>query len=318
MTRPSGTPRKPPDRLDDFDSPWKTLLERWFPAFMAWFFPPIAAEIDWALGYVFLDKELQKISHRAQEKRRHADKLVKVWRRTGEEMWVLVHIEIQAGYETDFGERMFVYYYRLFDRYRLPLASLVVLADDRLQWRPDHYERQLWGCDLKLKFPVVKLLDYQGRLAELEADPNPFALATAAHLLAQTTRKDPQGRLAGKLALTRRLYQRGWTKPEVLDLYEFIDWLLALPEALEDAFLDEIHELEESTNMRYISSAERIGMRRGTQLGIQQVLRWQLSQRFGSPPPWVETKLQEGTPPEFELWAKRLLNADTVEAVFRE
>lgn len=318
MTRPSGTPRKPPDRLDDFDSPWKTLLERWFPAFMAWFFPPIAAEIDWALGYVFLDKELQKISHRAQEKRRHADKLVKVWRRTGEEMWVLVHIEIQAGYETDFGERMFVYYYRLFDRYRLPLASLVVLADDRLQWRPDHYERQLWGCDLKLKFPVVKLLDYQGRLAELEADPNPFALATAAHLLAQTTRKDPQGRLASKLALTRRLYQRGWTKPEVLDLYEFIDWLLALPEALEDAFLDEIHELEESTNMRYISSAERIGMRRGTQLGIQQVLRWQLSQRFGSPPPWVETKLQEGTPPEFELWAKRLLNADTVEAVFRE
>ena len=318
MTRPSRTPRKPPDRLDDFDSPWKTLLERWFPAFMAWFFPPIAAEIDWALGYVFLDKELQKISRRAQEKRRYADKLVKVWRRTGEEMWVLVHVEIQAGYETDFGERMFVYYYRLFDRYRLPLASLVVLADDRLQWRPDHYERQLWGCDLKLKFPVVKLLDYQGRLAELEADPNPFALATAAHLLAQTTRKDPQGRLAGKLALTRRLYQRGWTKPEVLDLYEFIDWLLALPEALEDAFLDEIHELEESTNMRYISSAERIGMRRGTQLGIQQVLRWQLSQRFGSPPPWVETKLQEGTPPEFELWAKRLLNADTVEAVFRE
>ncbi len=318
MTRPSGTPRKPPDRLDDFDSPWKTLLERWFPAFMAWFFPPIAAEIDWARGYVFLDKELQKISRRAQEKRRYADKLVKVWRRTGEEMWVLVHVEIQAGYETDFGERMFVYYYRLFDRYRLPLASLVVLADDRLQWRPDHYERQLWGCDLKLKFPVVKLLDYQGRLAELEADPNPFALATAAHLLAQTTRKDPQARLAGKLALTRRLYQRGWTKPEVLDLYEFIDWLLALPEALEDAFLDEIHELEESTNMRYISSAERIGMRRGTQLGIQQVLRWQLSQRFGSPPPWVETKLQEGTPPEFELWAKRLLNADTVEAVFRE
>jgi hypothetical protein len=271
---------------------------------------------------VFLDKELQKISRRAQEKRRYADKLVKVWRRTGEEMWVLVHVEIQAGYETDFGERMFIYYYRLFDRYRLPLASLVVLADDRLQWRPDHYERQLWGCDLKLKFPVVKLLDYQGRLAELEADPNPFALATAAHLLAQTTRKDPQGRLAGKLALTRRLYQRGWTKPEVLDLYEFIDWLLALPEALEDAFLDEIHELEESTNMRYISSAERIGMKRGHEQGMQQgialTLRRQLRRRFGEPPAWVETKLQEGTSPQLEQWADQLLDADTLEAVFRE
>ena len=61
---------------------------------MAWFFPPIAAEIDWARGHVFLDKELQKINRRAKEKRRYADKLVKVWRRTGEEMWVLVHVEI--------------------------------------------------------------------------------------------------------------------------------------------------------------------------------------------------------------------------------
>ncbi|TVR66524.1 MAG: cytosolic protein, partial [Candidatus Competibacteraceae bacterium] len=136
-----------------------------------------------------------------------------------------------------------------------------MLADDRPQWRPDRYERQLWGCDLHLKFPVVKLLDDQGRLAELEADPNPFALATAAHLLARATRQDSQGRLAGKLALTRRLYQRGWAKPEVLDLYEFIDWLLTLPEALEDAFLDEMHDLEESTNMRYISSPAHIALR---------------------------------------------------------
>ena len=322
MKNPSRTRRKPPDRSDDFDSPWKTLLDRWFPAFMAWFFPPIAAEIDWARGYVFLDKELQKISRRAKEKRRHADKLVKVWRGTSEEMWVLVHVEIQAGHETDFTERMFIYYYRLFDRYRLPLASLVVLADDRPQWRPDRYERQLWGCELNLTFPVVKLLDYQGRLAELETDPNPFALATAAHLLARATRKDPQGRLAGKLALTRRLYQRGWTKPEVLDLYEFIDWLLALPEALEDAFLDEIHDLEASTKMRYISSAERIGMKRGHEQGMQQgialTLRRQLRRRFGEPPAWVESKLQEGTPPQLERWADQLLDADTLEAVFKQ
>ena len=140
--------------------------------------------------------------------------------------------------------------------------------------------------------------------------------------------------MAGKLALTRRLYQRGWTKPEVLDLYEFIDWLLALPEALEDAFLDEIHDLEASTKMRYISSAERIGMKRGheqgKQQGIQQgmqqgmqqgialTLRRQLRRRFGDPPAWVETKLQEGTPPQLEQWADRLLDAETLEAVFKE
>jgi hypothetical protein len=108
-------------------------LERYLPAFMAWFFPGVVAQIDWERGYVFLDKELQKISRRAKEKRRHADKLVKVWQRNDQETWVLVHVEIQAGYEKGFPERMFVYYYRLFDRYRLPLVSLVVLADDRSQ-----------------------------------------------------------------------------------------------------------------------------------------------------------------------------------------
>ena len=313
--------RKTPDHLDDFDSPWKTLLERYFPDFIAWFFPPIAAEIDWERGYVFLDKELQKITRRAKEKRRYADKLVKVWRRNGEETWVLVHVEIQAGYESDFAERMFVYYYRLFDRYRLPLASLVILADDRPQWRPKEYERKLWGCELNLKFPVVKLLDYQERLAELEVDPNPFALATAAHLLAQATQKDPQQRLMGKLSLAKRLYQRGWQKQEVLDLYEFIDWLLDLPKVLEDAFLDEIYELEESTKMRYISSAERIGMQRGREEGMQQgialTLYRQLRRRFGEPPAWVETKLQQGTVPQLEQWADQLLDADTLEGVFK-
>jgi hypothetical protein len=328
MNPPSRKPRKPrkprkqPDHLDDFDSPWKTLLERYFPAFMAWFFPHIAAEIDWERGHLFLDKELQKISRRAKEKRRYADKLVKVWRRDGEETWVLVHVEIQAGPEADFNERMFIYYYRLFDRYRLPLASLVILADDRPNWRPESYERTLWGCALNLKFPVVKLLDYQERLAELEADPNPFALATAAHLLAQATRKDPQQRLMGKLTLARRLYARGWTKQEVLDLYEFIDWLLDLPEVLENAFLDELHDLEESTKMRYISSAERIGAKRGHEQGLQQgitlLLRRQLRRRFGDLPVWVETRLQEGTPSQLEQWAEQLLDADTLEAVFKE
>ncbi|NJM11632.1 MAG: hypothetical protein HC889_06900 [Synechococcaceae cyanobacterium SM1_2_3] len=43
---------------DDYDSPWKTLLERYFPAFLEWFFPAVAADIDWKRGHEFLDKEL--------------------------------------------------------------------------------------------------------------------------------------------------------------------------------------------------------------------------------------------------------------------
>jgi hypothetical protein len=37
--------------MADYDSPWKEMLDGYFPAFMAFFFPAAAAEIDWSRGY---------------------------------------------------------------------------------------------------------------------------------------------------------------------------------------------------------------------------------------------------------------------------
>ena len=47
------------DAPSDFDSPWKEALERYFEAFVAFFFPAAWADIDWERGFEFLDKELQ-------------------------------------------------------------------------------------------------------------------------------------------------------------------------------------------------------------------------------------------------------------------
>jgi hypothetical protein len=33
----------------DYDSPWKEMLDGYFPAFMAFFFPEAYADIDWVL-----------------------------------------------------------------------------------------------------------------------------------------------------------------------------------------------------------------------------------------------------------------------------
>ena len=46
----------------DYDSPWKNILDLLFEEFMAFFFPAAHAQIDWLAGYEFLDKELQKLS----------------------------------------------------------------------------------------------------------------------------------------------------------------------------------------------------------------------------------------------------------------
>src|SRR5262245_12470271 len=90
----------------DLDSPWKDALETYFQEFVAFFFPQVHAAIDWARGYEFLDKELQQVVRDAELGRRFADKLVKVWRKSGTEQWVLIHIEVQGQPEVDFGKRM--------------------------------------------------------------------------------------------------------------------------------------------------------------------------------------------------------------------
>ena len=110
----------------------------------------------------------------------------------------------------EFAERLFTYNYRLFDRYHRPVATLAVLADEQARWRPERFGYELFGCRHYLEFPAVKLLDYREKLEGLLADPNPFALVTAAHLLTQQTRRNPEARYAAKWRLARLLYERGW------------------------------------------------------------------------------------------------------------
>ena len=174
---------EPPN--DDYDSPWKEALERYFPEFLALLFPWVHAAIDWSRGYEFLDKELQQVVRDAELGRRYADKLVKVHTRDGAETWVLVHVEVQGAAEAGFAQRMYVYNYRLFDRYQADIASLAVLADDSASFRPSQYRRGRWGCELEFRFPVEKLLDWHPRWTELEASTNPFALVVMAHLKTQ-------------------------------------------------------------------------------------------------------------------------------------
>lgn len=255
--------------MEDFDTPWKEALEFFWPEFLAFFFPLIYNEIDWPRGYESLDKELESIVSQAELGKRLADKLFKVWRKNGEEAWVLIHVEIQAQPDANFPERMFVYHYRIFERYKRQVVSLAVLADERKSWRPTEYESKLWGSELTLRFPIAKLLD-KDDLPTLEADANPFGLIVAAHLQSQATRKANESRFATKIRLVKLLLDRGMDADAVRHLFRFIDWLMALPEELEEHFDNEIYEYQKGKKMPYISTLERKAMERGREQGREQ------------------------------------------------
>jgi hypothetical protein len=269
---------------DDYDSPWKEALERYLPDALALLFPAAFAGIDWSRGYSFLDKELQKVVRDARLGRRLADKLVRVVDTQGHEDWLLIHIEVQGLDQADFGERLFVYNYRLYDRYRRPVVSLAVLADDKPDWRPDSFGYQRWGCKVGIRFPAVKLLDYRERWAELERSANPFAVVIQAHLKTQETRHAAEARYGAKLALVKSLYRRGWNRSDILELFRCIDWMLRLPEALEERIWSEMQDYEEERKMPYVTSVERIGIRKGRAEGMaheRQLLLRQIRKRFG-------------------------------------
>ncbi|WP_446010985.1 hypothetical protein [Candidatus Electrothrix sp.] len=116
----------------------------------------------------------------------------------------------------------------------------------------------------------MKILDYADRRDITEENANPFALAVTAHLKTQETRHDADGRKKWKLSLVRKLYEHGQKKEDVIRLFHFIDWMMALPEYMEEEFWQEIGEYEEEKKVRYVTSVERIGFKRGVSEGRQK------------------------------------------------
>lgn len=293
-----------------FDSPWKDAIERYFEDFIRFFFPQAHGEIEWSRGYEFLDKELQQVVRDAELGLRLVDKLVKIYRSSGEEAWVLIHVEVQSQSESGFAERMYVYNYRIYDRYKRTVVSLAVLGDERSSWRPNEFGIELWGCLVNFKFPIVKLLDYFQQWSALEASRNPFATVVMAHLKAQETRSDATGRFASKLAITRRLYDLGLEREDVINLFGFIDWVMSLPSELEQEFQQQIQQLEEERRMPYITSVERSGIRQGLLEGISLGLKL----KFGDSGNSLKPEISDIRDVEqLRAILKRLETADTLD-----
>ncbi|MEH2182400.1 DUF4351 domain-containing protein [Nostoc sp.] len=300
----------------DNDSPWKEILSAYFPQAMQFFFPETDILIDWSRPHEFLDKEFQQIVREAETGRRYADKLVKVWQLQGEEIWLLIYVEIQAIPEDAFPQRMFSYNLRIFDKYGKGAISLAILCDANATWRPHQYSYNYPNTRLNFEFGIVKLLDYQNNWAELEASNNPFATVVMTHLKTQQTAKKPQERKTWKFSLIRRLYELGLQERDIRNLYRFIDWVMILPKPLEAEFWQEFKQFEQERSMSYITTGERIGYERGKEEGRQEgkqelVLRL-LQRRIGELPQEVQQRIQTLSLEQLEALGETLLDFSAI------
>lgn len=311
------------------DTAWKDILDIYLPQFVEYCLPGLHTLIAWDKAWVSLDKELHAITKEGLTGTRLVDKLIKVYLWDGQEQWVLIHVEVQSLPDKLFPERMLTYAYRIYDKYRQPVVSCAVLTDEKHDWRPSYYEVGLAGSRLRIDYLVVKLIDYVEKRASLLEANNPIADVILSQLAAiETKRKSGEERLKVKFQLTRRLYEKGYSREQVKSIYLFIDWIIGLPQPLEMAYLQEIYALEESKKMAYISTAERIGIEKGIAQGLAQgreqglligesaLLNRLLRRKFGAAVEGYQDKLKQADADILLLWGERVLEAKSIEEVF--
>jgi hypothetical protein len=304
----------------NYDEPWKEAIGDYFDRFLDFFFPEVYNLIDWLKPITSLDKELQKITADSDDNKRLVDKLFQVCLKDAQEVWILVHIEVQSQYDMDFNQRMFIYHYRAFDLYRKPVISLAILGDEKEKWRPSNYGYDLGGCKLNLDFPIIKLLDYQQKWEELERDLNPFAVMIMAHLKTKATISNLTEREQWKWYLIRSLYDKEYSKLEIVKLFKFIDAMMTLPSLLQQSLNQKIIKYEEEKIMPLVSPFEQMAEERGLERGLQQridrdkelIIR-QLTKKLGTINTDLQTQVKALNIDDLEILAEDFLDFNSIE-----
>ena len=262
----------PQSKKGKYDSPWKVALKNFLPQGMELFFPQSYQQIDWSKKVSFLDTNLENLIKDSETGNKIADCLVEVNLLNGQEVYLLLHVEVQGDRDTNFAERMYLYNSAIYSRYRKKVTSFAILADVNKDWQPEPFCYGYLGGETLLRYPTVKLLDYN--LEELQASSNPFAPIVEANLKTKVTTNDLNTRLTEKVRIIKGLYQRNFTKDEIIQLFRAINWMMQLSDELQLEFSNIWRAYEREMNMPYLMDfeieARNLGRNEGVIIGELQ------------------------------------------------
>jgi hypothetical protein len=103
---------------NEFDSPWKKIIEDLFPDFLKMFFPGVYKFVNWSVKPESQDNALPRSMRRALGGTQVVDKVMKVHTLDERVAIIYVHIEVQAQRDEKFPKRMFDYNVRLSEKFK--------------------------------------------------------------------------------------------------------------------------------------------------------------------------------------------------------
>ncbi|PDM39689.1 MULTISPECIES: Rpn family recombination-promoting nuclease/putative transposase [unclassified Geobacillus] len=250
----------------DHDRLFKELITTFFEEFILLFFPDMYEHIDFR-HLSFLSEELFT-DVTAGEKYR-VDLLVET-KLKGEDGLIIVHIENQSYVQPSFPERMFIYFSRLFEKYRTNIVPITVFSYDAIRDEPSSFTLRLpFGNILHFRFFTVELRKQNWR--HYIRNDNPIAAA----LLSKMGYTESE-RIELKKQFLRMLVRMELDEAKQRLLIGFFETYVQLSDEEEQQLRNEVNKMETKEKeqvLELLISYEQKGLKEGVKKGLQQEKR---------------------------------------------
>ncbi|WP_368975537.1 Rpn family recombination-promoting nuclease/putative transposase [Caldifermentibacillus hisashii] len=135
-------------RYTDHDQLFKELIHTFFAEFLELFFPEVHKYIDFSAIRPLSEEVFTDLL--GGESRR-ADIVIEATLK-GEETILIIHVEPQSYYQTNFHKRMYLYFSLLYNKYRKPILPIAVFTYDK-----NYNEKN----EFTMSFPFFHVLSFQ-------------------------------------------------------------------------------------------------------------------------------------------------------------
>ncbi|MBU3161689.1 Rpn family recombination-promoting nuclease/putative transposase [Clostridium frigoris] len=223
----------------DFDAAWKSILEAFEVEIVELLFPEIFNKIAWELGTESLDKDLQEIQKDIFDKDSAeniiSDKIIKVRLKDKGSKILFIHVEVQSyisGHEI-FGERMFRYFYRIWDKFRYKnkdrseIVAAAIYTYKGNSGKDKSYVYKLPELENEILIYNFKTIDVEKMELENISDDNPIKLVfKMAKSLLETGARD-EDIYEAKIKLSDELatYNKVKNNDQIKALVDFLGYL---------------------------------------------------------------------------------------------
>lgn len=277
----------------DHDRLVKLLLTTFFEDFVRTFLTELADHID-LNSIEFLDKETFSD---IVSGRKHIADLVARARVNGEDAFIIVHFEHQSRPEQDFPLRMFLYFARFLEKYRLPIYPVVLYTHGSpRREEPSRLTVEVCGLSV-LNFQYRSIQTNRIPWRAFVDRPNPVVAALMTRM--EIPRRD---RPKVKLECLRILAGLRLDQARSRLVGAFIETYLALNAKEAEVFERELESLdmaEREQTMELMTSWHLKGREEGREEGMHEgkeaLLGLQLQRRFSTLPQEITEKLDKLT-----------------------